>query len=102
MKTVTVNAKTGSGETEKTFSTDIEMPESLDEAISSYGQEEVFKVWYGATIVRVQGNLRKPEGAKNTKTLDVYRKLVPMIDSGAMSDEQARHVSGYRGPWPVS
>ena len=103
MKTVTINAKTNVGtENEKEFTAEVEMPESLSEATSSYGEEEVFKTWYQATIVRLQGNLRKPEGAKNTKTLDVYRKLVPMIDSGAMTDDQARDVSGYRGPWPVS
>ena len=53
-------------------------------------------------VVLLQGNLRKPEGAKNTKTLDVYRKLRGMVDSGAMDDGTARDVSGYRGEWPVS
>jgi len=104
MKTVTIEAKSGSEDagTLKEFSAEMEMPEDCDEAISQYGAEEVYKVWYGATIVKAQGNLRKPEGAKNTKTLDVYRKLRPLIDSGAMDDSQARDVSGYRGEWPVS
>ena len=102
MKSITIKAKTGSGDDEKEFSCEQEMPEDLDEAISAYGSDEVFKVWYGATVVRVQGNLRKPDVAKNTKTLDVYRKLIPMVDSGAMTDDQARDVSGYRGDWPVS
>jgi len=104
METVTISAKTGSEDAGnlKEFTADVEMPETLDEAISSYGSDEVFKIWKGATIVRLQGNLRKPEGAKNTKTLDVYRKLRPLIDSGAMDDTQARDVSGYRGEWPVA
>jgi hypothetical protein len=103
MRDVTVEAKTGVGtDSEKSFSTTVNLPETAEEAIKSYGSEEVFKIWYGATIVRIQGNMRKPEGAKNTKTLDVYRKLRPLIDSGAMDDEQARDVSGYRGEWPVS
>ncbi len=104
MKTVTIEAKTGSEEAGnlKNFSCEAEMPENIDEAIASYGSDEVFKTWYGAVVVRLQGNLRKPEGAKNTKTLDVYRKLRPLIDSGAMDDSQARDVSGYRGEWPVS
>tara|TARA_R110000803_G_scaffold6771_3_gene21867 strand:+ start:112 stop:426 length:315 start_codon:yes stop_codon:yes gene_type:complete len=104
MKNVTIEAKTGSEDagTLKEFSSEVEMPEDLDEAIKSYGADEIFKIWYGAIIVRLQGNLRKPEGAKNTKTLDVYRKLRPLIDSGAMDDGQARDVSGYRGEWPVS
>ena len=103
MRDVTVEAKTGVGtDSEKSFTTTVNLPEDIEEAIKSYGSEETFKIWYGATILRIQGNMRKPEGAKNTKTLDVYRKLVPLIDSGAMDDEQARDVSGYRGEWPVS
>ena len=103
MRDVTVEAKTGVGtDSEKSFTTTVNLPETVEEAIKSYGSDEVFKIWYGATIVRIQGNMRKPEGAKNTKTLDVYRKLIPMVESGALSDEQARDVSGYRGEWPVS
>ena len=103
MRDVTVEAKTGVGtDSEKSFTTTVNLPETVEEAIKSYGSDEVFKIWYGATIVRIQGNMRKPEGAKNTKTLDVYRKLRPLIDSGAMDDAQARDVSGYRGEWPVS
>ena len=103
MRDVTVEAKTGVGtDSEKSFTTTVNLPETVEEAIKSYGSDEVFKIWYGATIVRIQGNMRKPEGAKNTKTLDVYRKLAPMIEAGALSDEQARDVSGYRGEWPVS
>ena len=103
MRDVTVEAKTGVGtDSEKSFTTTVNLPEDIEEAIKSYGSDEVFKIWYGATIVRIQGNMRKPEGAKNTKTLDVYRKLRPLIDSNAMDDEQARDVSGYRGEWPVS
>jgi|TARA_R110000744_G_scaffold201804_2_gene320841 hypothetical protein len=104
MKSVIIEAKTGSEENGnlKEFTSEVEMPEDIEEAISQYGSDEVFKIWYGAIIVRLQGNLRKPEGAKNTKTLDVYRKLRPLIDSGAMDDSQARDVSGYRGEWPVA
>jgi len=104
MKDVEIKAKTGTEEAGnlKEFLEIVSMPEDLDEAISSYGADEVFKVWNGATVVSLQGNLRKPEGAKNTKTLDVYRKLRGMVDSGAMDDGTARDVSGYRGEWPVS
>ena len=72
MRDVTVEAKTGVGtDSEKSFTTTVNLPETVEEAIKSYGSDEVFKIWYGATIVRIQGNMRKPEGAKNTKTLDV-------------------------------
>jgi hypothetical protein len=103
MKDVEIKAKTGNEEagTLKEFSEVVSLPENLKEAKSTYGEDEVFKTWFGATIVRLQGNLRKPEGAKNTKTLDVYRKLRGMVDSGAMDDATARDVSGYRGEWPV-
>ena len=102
MKDVTVEARTGSGDDQKEFTSIHSLPEDIEEAVTQYGSEEVYKTWYGALVVRLQGNMRKPEGAKNTKTLDVYRKLRPLIDSGAMDDEQARDVSGYRGEWPVS
>jgi hypothetical protein len=94
MITRTINAKDGKGEDAKVFSQDFDFPESINEAISMYGEDEVFALWSQQKVVRLQASLRNPGARKTTSTYGVFKRL---IDRG-MDEAEARIISEYQGP----
>jgi len=93
MKTVEIVAKAGKEKDAKEFRTEVEMPETIDEAISVFGEDEVYSLWKQQKVVRLQAALRNPGARKTTSTYGIYKKL---IDRG-FEDAEARAVSEYQG-----
>jgi len=75
------------------FTQTYDWPESVDEAISMWGAEDVFNLASQAKTVRLQANLRRPGTRKTVSTYSVYKSL---IDAN-MSEEDARKISQYSG-----
>jgi len=87
--TITAKRKEDGQEFTQTF----DWPETVDEAISMWGAEEVYNLATQARTVRHQANLRRPGTRKTVSTYAVYKSL---IDAN-MSDEDARRISQYTG-----
>ena len=75
------------------FSQTFDWPETVDEAISMWGADDVYNLACQAKTVRIQANLRRPGTRKTVSTYSVYKQL---IDAN-MSDEDARKISQYTG-----
>lgn len=75
------------------FSQTFDWPETVDEAVSMWGEEDVYNLSCQAKTVRLQANMRRPSSRKTVSTYSVYKQL---IDAG-MSDEDSRKISQYAG-----
>jgi len=79
------------------------IPENLSEAAELVGgEEEVFKRFLSAYKVELQNKIRKPAPKKTSYVLDAFKRMLPLIDSGTLTMEQARDASQYFGEWPLS
>lgn len=90
METVTLTAK--KGKDGEAINLEVDMPESLQEAISTWGEEEVFSMAKQQKVIRLQASMRRPKGGKQAE--DLYNRLV---GTGQLSEEQCRQISGYAG-----
>ncbi len=89
MQTVEIKAKkTG----EEPITQEVELPESLSEAVDMWGEEEVFGLAKQQKVIRIQATMRRPAGGEKAKEL--YNRLV---DTGKLGEEQCRQISGYAG-----
>ncbi len=94
MKTVLVKAKSGKGDDAKDFQDNYDIPETIEEAVSHYGEEEVYSCWFQQLIIRLQAGLRRPEGTGGkvgAVKREIYQK---MVDAGIDPSEAAR-ISGH-------
>ncbi len=92
--TKNIEAKAGRGDDAKSFVQEFDWPEDVNEAISMFGEEEVFSLYCQQKVVRLQASLRNPGNRKTTSTYSVYRKLIDR----QMDDKEARLISEYQGP----
>jgi len=103
MKQETIKAVTNRGkENEETAEQECDIPESLDEMRQLLGGDEaIFKLASAAYKVELQNKIRKPAARKITYLVDAFERLMPLVDSGTLTMEQARTASQYTGPWPI-
>jgi len=103
MKTETIIAISNKGkQNEDTAQEDCDIPENLQEASELVGgEEEVFKRFLAAYKVELQNKIRKPAPRKVAYVLDVFKNLLPLVDSRTISMEQAKEASKYFGPWVI-
>lgn len=81
---------------------EFEVPETLAEAVKVVGSEdEVFKLFLAAYKVSLQNSIRKPPARKVIHVLESFKRMLPLIDSGTITIEQARDASQYFGEWPL-
>jgi len=79
-----------------------DIPENLQEASELVGGEEgVFKRFLAAYKVELQNRIRKPPAKKITYVLDAFKRMLPLVDSGTLTLDQAREASQYFGKWPL-
>ena len=97
MKSVSVKAKSGKGDSTKQFEENYEIPESIGEAVEHYGEEEVYNCWFQQLIIRLQASLRRPEGTGGrvgAVKKEIYEKMV----AAGIDKDEAAVISGYTPP----
>lgn len=79
-----------------------DIPENLSEASELVGgEEEVFKRFLAAYKVELQNKIRKPTPKKTAYVIDAFKRMLPLVDSGTLTMEQARDASQYFDEWPL-
>lgn len=103
MKQELIKAVSNRGKSnEDTAEKECDIPENLSEMLELVGGEEgVFKYALAAYKVELQNQIRKPASRKMTYTIDAFKRLIPLVDSGVLTLEQARDGSQYFGEWPL-
>jgi len=103
MKKETIIAISNRGkQNEEKVETECDIPENLDEASELVGgEEEVFRRFLAAYKVELQNKIRKPAPKKTSYVLDAFKRMLPLIESGTLTMEQARDASQYFGEWPL-
>jgi len=87
---------------EEIVEAECDIPENLGEASELVGgEEEVFKRFLAAYKVELQNKIRKPSAKKTTYVLDAFKRMLPLLDSGTLTMDQAREASQYFGEWPL-
>ena len=96
-KTETLTARSGSEAegTAKEWSQEVSFPETLDEAVSMWGDDGVVAKANRSFRIDKQAEMRRPAGAGGKKAKETYMKLLPYVESEAMTEEQIREISGY-------
>ena len=79
----------------KEWEQEVSFPESLDEAIEMWGEDTLLAKANRSFRIDKQAEMRRPAGAGGKKAKETYDKLQPYVESGAMTEEQVRAVSGY-------
>lgn len=104
MKQETIVAISNRGkQNEEKTEAECDIPENLSEAAELVGgEEEVFKRFLSAYRVELQNKIRKPADKKTAYVIDAFKRMLPLVDSGTITLEQARHASQYFGEWPLS
>jgi len=103
MKKETITAISNRGkQNEDKVEAEFEIPENLSEASELVGgEEEVFKRFLAAYKVELQNRIRKPIAKKTSYVIDAFERMLPLVDSGTLTMEQARDASQYFGEWPL-
>ena len=96
-KTETLTARTGSDSdgTAKEWTQDVAFPETLEEAVDMWGDDGVVAKANRSYRIDKQAEMRRPAGAGGKKAKETYAKLQPYVESGAMTEQQIREISGY-------
>ena len=96
-KTETLTARTGSEAdgTAKEWEQDVTFPETLEEAVDMWGEETLVAKANRSYRIDKQAEMRRPAGAGGKKAKETYDKLQPYVESGAMTEEDVRKISGY-------
>lgn len=103
MKKETIVAISNRGkQNEEKVEVEYDIPEDLGEASKLVGgEEEVFKRFLVAYKVELQNKIRKPIPKKTSYVIDAFKRMLPLVDSGTLTMEQARDASQYFGEWPL-
>jgi len=96
-KTETLTARSGSEDagTAKEWSQEVSFPETLEEAVDMWGDDGVVAKANRSFRIDKQAEMRRPAGAGGKKAKETYAKLQPYVESGAMTEQQIREISGY-------
>ena len=96
-KTETLTARSGSEDagTAKEWSQEVSFPETLEEAVDMWGNDGVVAKANRSFRIDKQAEMRRPAGAGGKKAKETYAKLQPYVESGAMTEQQIREISGY-------
>ena len=96
-KSETLTARTGSEAdgTAKEWTQDVSFPETLEEAVEMWGDEGVVAKACRSYRIDKQAEMRRPAGAGGKRAKETYMKLLPYVESQAMTEEQIREISGY-------
>ena len=96
-KTETLTARSGSEAegTAKEWSQEVDFPETLEEAVDMWGDDGVVAKANRSFRIDKQAEMRRPAGAGGKKAKETYAKLQPYVESGAMTEQQIREISGY-------
>jgi len=96
-KTETLTARSGSEAegTAKEWSQEVSFPETLEEAVEMWGDDGVVAKANRSFRIDKQAEMRRPAGAGGKKAKETYMKLLPYVESQAMTEQQIREISGY-------
>jgi len=87
---------------EEKVTAEYNIPANLEEASELVGgEEEVFKRFLAAYKVELQNKIRKPVAKKTSYVIDAFKRMLPLVDSGTITLDQAREASQYFGEWPL-
>jgi len=103
MKKETIVAISNRGkQNEDKVEVECDIPENVQEAIDLLGsEEEVFKRFLAAYKVELQNKHRKPAAKKTSFVIDSFKRMLPLVEGGTLTMDQAREASQYFDAWPL-
>ena len=79
----------------KEWEQEVSFPDTLDEAIEMWGEDTTLAKACRSYRIDKQAEMRRPAGAGGKKAKETYDKLQPYVESGAMTEEDIRRISGF-------